>query len=351
MSPLAEPAALTLLVAPLALLAVFARSSASAMLYSSTSLLDGIGSSFRQRLLWTPPTLRVLCLTLLAAALSRPQVGAGPESVLRKAVAIEIVLDRSTSMLEPMRSGPDAPSRFDVARSAIRDFISGDGEGLPGRPDDLIGMVAFARWAHTVCPLTRAHDALLDLLRRTDVVRSRDADGTAIGEALALAAARLDQAERTLAAHNAGRPNSEIEIKSKVIVLLTDGRNNAGQISPPRAARLCAENDIRIYTMDLSAAPSVRPTPFGPTPAPGGDDEGQRMLEMFSQRTGGAHWPAPDVEALRRAYADLEALEKTEIRTTGIADRRERFQPLAIVALAAVVLETLLSATWLRRFP
>lgn len=351
MTAFAHPEALALLLAPLALLLVLTRRRGPAIVYSSSSLLERTPRSFRQRLLWLPPALRLTCLALLAVAIARPQLGVGASRTFTKGVAIEIVLDRSTSMSEPLGDRPDAPSRYEAAIRAVRDFVKGDDQDLPGRAHDPIGVVAFARRAHTVCPLTRAHKALLALTDRTRIVRSREADGTAIGEAIGLAAARLEQAGETLARQNARREKPELTIKSKAIVLLTDGRNNAGELTPQRAARLCAEKNIKIYAIGLGAGRSIRRTPFGDVSAPISAGADEPALRRLAERTGGEYWPAADPDALRRAYARLDALEKTEIETTEPASRRERFPPLAIGALAVALIETLASATALRRIP
>ena len=364
MTRLALPIALVALLAPIVLLFVCRkrrRAMRPAILFSSGQLVTDIRPTLRQRLLWTPMFLRLATLTLLVVAIARPQAGFGVVQTSADAVAIEIVVDRSSSMSEPMMYRGRRVSRYEVVKRLFHDFVLGDGRDLPGRPYDPIGLVSFARYAETVCPLTRAHDALASLMDSTDLVTFREEDGTAIGDAVALAAARLRTAEQDLAKqrataleqeNNSGAPTDLPTIKSKIIILLTDGQNNAGDMTPAAAAKLAADWGIKIYAIGIGADPrSVSSSPmdlFARARRGGVDTD---TLRKLAEITDGKSWIASSASALRQAYDQIDQLEKTNIRSVQYTNYDERFAPFAIVALVALALEMLLASTLLRRSP
>ena len=186
------------------------------------------GRSIRQQFLFLPSLLRYVALSLVVIGLARPQEGLERIRDVNKGIAIEMVVDRSGSMGAEMEYKGEVLNRLEVVKEVFEEFILGNKRDLKGRPNDLIGMVTFARYADTVCPLTLAHGALPRFLKTVKKVERREEDGTAIGDALALAAARLKTAEETLA-QQTDQKEREYEIKSKVIILLTDGQNNAGK--------------------------------------------------------------------------------------------------------------------------
>lgn len=358
----ATPIAFFLLIIVVAALLVQARwRRRPAQLMSSVELMRGGKPSLRQRLLWIPPLLRVLCLGLLVVAIARPQDGFGIVRTSADAVAIEIVVDRSSSMEEPMAFEGRRASRFTVVKQLIREFVLGDGDSLEGRPYDPIGLVTFARFAETVCPLTRAHDALAGLMEQTEMVRFRAEDGTAIGDAIALAAARLRTAEEDLLAqYNNATLDEDAEgdeaapeatIKSKIIILLTDGRSNAGDLTPADAAELAAEWGVKIYAIGIGNSPNTaQGLPGGMRfSMRSGVDEG--MLRQIADITGGRAWVAESAETLRAVYEEIDALEKTEVHSIEYTNFDERFTPLAALALALLGAEALLTSTLLRRSP
>lgn len=361
MTQFATPWALLLLLAPLALLLVRKRRRVRpAILLPSQELAAPIRPTFRQRSLWLVPSLRAVCLTLLAVAIARPQEGFGIVQTSADAVAIEIVVDRSGSMAEPMEFEGRRLSRFQVVKLLFRDFVMGDGRDLPGRPFDPIGLVTFARFAETICPLTRAHDALTDLMEQTDMVRYQAEDGTAIGDAIALAAARLKDADKALAEHaqleppdadSDAKPGDAPSIKSKVIILLTDGRNNAGEFTPIDAARLAAQWGVKIYAIGIGESRQTfmrSPLDAFRLSTSGVDED---MLRQVAEITGGRAWIASNAAALRQVYEQIDQLEKTEIRSIEYTNYDEKFTPFAAAALAALALEALLATTILRRSP
>ena len=234
-----------------------------------------------------------------------------------------------------------------------RQFLMGNGEELGGRPNDLVGMVAFARYADTMAPLTLGHGALLRFLDQVRLVTRRAEDGTAIGDALALAAARLQTAEEDLARYADESGEKEYEIKSKIIILLTDGQNNFGERTPEQAAQLAAQGGIKVYTIGVGGEDGVSTvrTLFGNFKVPTGSRVDTGPLQRVAEMTGGLFRMADSDEALREVYAEIDELEKSNIESVRYIDYRELFVPFAIAALCLVMLEVLLSATVFRRIP
>ncbi|MBP1582530.1 MAG: VWA domain-containing protein, partial [Victivallales bacterium] len=200
----------------------------AALAYSSVTGLQRIGRSLRQRTAWVPTMLHAVAIILLVVALARPQAGRERLEEASQGVAIEMVLDRSGSMQLEMEYEGSMRERLDTAKEMFRRFVFGHGKQLPGRHNDLVGMIAFARHSDTVCPLTLAHGVLRPFLDTVQTAATREEDGTAIGDAIALAAARLHTVEETLAKQTL-KGKDTYDIRSKVMILLTDGENNCGR--------------------------------------------------------------------------------------------------------------------------
>jgi len=220
--------------------------------------------SWRLRLRPLLKAARLMCLVLLIVALARPRKGTVISEISTEGVAIEAVVDRSGSMQAEMDFG-EKLNRLEVVKKVLADFIQGSEKGLTGRSSDLVGLITFARYADTVCPLVLSHNVLLEFLKKTEIVKLQSEDGTAIGDAIALAAARLKKAEEEIERRNAQLRYLQLEqsdneeqagfkIKSKAIVLLTDGRNNVGEYNPLAAAELAKEWGIKIYTIGIGSA-------------------------------------------------------------------------------------------------
>jgi Ca-activated chloride channel family protein len=320
--------------------------------FSSTDHAGRSGRSLRQRLRFVPLALRVLVLLLLAVALARPQQGKEQVRDVSKGIAIEMVVDRSGSMGAEMDFGGERLTRLDVVKRVFEEFVQGNRRGLPGRPNDLIGMVAFARYADTICPLTLAHGALGRFLESVRLVQRENEDGTAIGDAIALAAARLQTAEQTLA-DQARDPDRTYEIKGKAIILLTDGQNNRGKRSPQQAAELAAEWGIKVHTIGVGGGQGVTTirTPFGDYKVPTGPGVDTRALEGIAAATGGTFHTAEDAESLRQVYEEIDRLEKSEFEAVRYVDYRELFAPFAFAALMVLFAEVAASCTVFRRLP
>lgn len=321
--------------------------------FSSTRNAAHTGRSWRLRLAFLPLWMRVLALVFLAVALARPQRGLERVRDISKGIAIEMVVDRSSSMGAEMEYRGERLNRLDVVKRVFGEFVLGGRSGLQGRPNDLIGMVAFARYADTICPLTLAHGALPRFLETVKLVRQRAEDGTAIGDALALAAARLKTAEDALAEQTPERGGPEYEIESKIIILLTDGENNCGKRDPLQAAELAAEWGIRIYTIGVGGGDAVTTiqTPFGAYKVPMGRGVDAGTLKAIAGKTGGLYRRADTARALVDVYEKIDALERSEIETERFVDYRELFVPWAILALLCLCLEVALRTTLYRRIP
>lgn len=327
---------------------------AAAPVLSTTQGLDALPRTLRQRIVWLPAALSWAGLALLCIALARPQIGIGRVETSSDAVAIQLVVDRSGSMNQFMELDGAMISRADAVKRVLREFLLGDGRELRGRTSDFVGLVVFARFAETTCPLVRDARTVSQFVDAISSAQMRFDDGTAIGDGLALAAARLKRAEDEL--NNRRRASSasggDLRIKSKVIVLLTDGDNNAGEADPLAAAQLAAEWGIRVYTIGLGAGTTsyqVLRTPLGEQRVPIQNTMDERVLKQIAEMTGGLYHRAQDGEALRRVYAEIDRLEKSTIRTVEYTDWQEKFHLVAVPGAAVLLLGVLLSVTVLRR--
>ncbi len=322
--------------------------------FSTTRNAAMAGRSLRQRMRVLPLALRLLALVLLAIAIARPQKGLQQVRDLNKGIAIEMVVDRSGSMAAEMKYAGQQLNRLDVVKRAFSDFVLGNGRRLKGRPNDLVGMITFARYPDTVCPLTLAHGALPRFLETVRLVRQdeRSEDGTAIGDAIALAAARLKTAEDVLA-QQVGGEGKDYEIKSKVIIVLTDGANNAGKRAPLEAAEMAAEWGIKIYTIGVGGDEAItsRGGIFGTFKIGSGSGVDEATLKAVAQATGGLYRLATDAESLEAIYREIDELEQSEIESVRFVDYEEKFPALAVVALIFIGLETLLGSTLFRKIP
>jgi Ca-activated chloride channel family protein len=313
------------------------------------------GPGWRIRFRWLPGLLRLVCLGLTIIAMARPQKLIGQTHTSTQGIAIQVVLDRSGSMAEPMLFDGQELSRLDVVKRVLEQFVVGDGAELKGRAGDLLGLIAFARFADTVCPLVQAHDAMLGLASQMRTVTNRAEDGTAIGDGLALGAARLKQAEDDITRRTAGAKAAkpDFEIKSKIIILLTDGVSNAGEVTPEQAAELAGQWGIKIYAVGIGAGEGYRvvQTPFGEQRIPVGRSVDEDMLRSIAEKTGGKYWEAGNARALRQIYAEIDRLEKTEVESLETTNAVELYIWPAAGAAGLLVAELLLGALMLRRVP
>lgn len=332
--------------------------------YSSLAAITQVGSSWRVRLRGFPGLLRVLGLILLITALARPREGHQQSRVSTQGVVMYLVVDTSGSMTEPMEYEGKRLTRLDVVKDVLADFIEGK-EGMSGRKNDMLGLVTYARYANTVCPLVIKHDILSGFLAQTQTVTpGSEEDATAIGEGLRLAAARLHEAEKDIAARNRrlqsktekadlsgqeaekAEDKPDFEIQSKVIVLLTDGEDTA-RSNPLQAARLAQEWSVKVYTIGVGNATPQRGL-FSMMMGPGLDEA---MLKQIAETTGAFYGRADDAEALRQIIQKIDKEEKTEIESVEYSLYEERFGPWAWAAFAIVIVELFLRSTLLLRVP
>jgi len=343
---------LALLVLPLVFWLRYRLGRSGTLSFSSIAVAAKAGSSQRQQLAFIPSLLRIVALVLLVVALARPQEGKERIRDVSQGIAIEMVVDRSGSMGTEMEYDGAVSNRLGVVKGVFERFVTG-GHGLSGRPSDLIGMVAFARYPDTVCPLTLSHGALHEFMETVHLAETRNEDGTAIGDAIALAAARLRTAEETLA-RQTGENSDKFKIKSKVIILLTDGENNAGKRDPLQAAKLAASWGIKIYTIGVGGGDGmmVMHDPFfGNLRVPGGAGVNRAMLEQIAKETGGIFRMAEDARSLHSIYKEIDRLERTDIESVRYMDYRELFVPFALAGLILLCIETILRCTVFRRVP
>jgi Ca-activated chloride channel family protein len=226
------------------------------------------------------------------------------------------------------------PNRMEAAKDVAAEFIS-------GRPDDNIGLTIFAGEAFTQCPMTNDHQSLLNSLHnvRTDIAaRGLIEDGTAVGMGLANAVSRL----------------KDSKAKSKVVILLTDGSNNRGDISPLTAAEIAKSLGIRVYTVGVGTNKVARyPLPVGGTVqyinVPVEIDT--KTLSEIARTTDGKFYRATNTDELKQIYQDIDTLEKTKFDVKKFSKRNDAYQPFAVIAILALLLEILLRLTILRRIP
>lgn len=349
-SPLAL---LLVLLIPLVMWCGQRRSRHVALRFSTVTNILRSGQSWRQLLSWLPSLLHLIALVLIVIALARPQHGSVQVRDYSRGIAIAMVVDRSSSMREELSFRGELRNRLDVVKTVFSEFVHGNGKDLKGRPNDLIGMIAFARYPDTVCPLTLGHGALTHFLENVRIVTRRSEDGTAIGDALALAAARLKTAEETLA-QQVGEQADAYELKSKIIILLTDGENNRGERTPLQAAELARRWGIKIYAVGVTGGETAGTvqTPLGAIKLPGFSRRfDTRTLEEIARKTDGAFFLAEDGSALERIYREIDALERSEIEAVRHVDYREWFPGFLLAAILCLLVEVLLRTTLFRRIP
>lgn len=337
---LASPYALVLLLLVPLLLALRQRQQYTvAVRYSSIADLAALAPSLATRMRWMLPCLRTLALVLCIIALARPQQGLGAIKVSSEGIAMLMVVDISGSMaaLDLQVDGRQS-SRLDAVKQTFRTFVQG-GKNLTGRDGDLIGMVTFARYPDSVCPLTLDHDTLLALLDQVEIVTLQEEDGTAIGEGMALGVERL----------------KDSTARSRVMILLTDGVNNAGDTEPRQAAQIAKALGIKLYTIGAG----TRGVAMVPIRTPGGQTVLQRMrvdideamLTDIATLTGGQYFRAADGAALQAVYSAIDRLEKSPNVAEQYQQYAELFPFVLLPGLGCLVLELVLSTTRFRKIP
>ncbi len=329
---------------PVVLVAGRVRSRREGLGFPSAEFAAYLPSSLRRRTLWIPRFLAMTAMGLLCIAAAAPRFVTVQAGDRTEGVAIEIVVDRSGSMGTEMPFADSVASRLDVVLTVVEDFVFGDGERLAGRSSDLIGVVTFARYADTVYPLSLSRQPFREALRTIRPAETEAEDGTSIGDALALAAARL---------YHAGEDDPEYRLRGKAIILLTDGENNAGSRTPEEAARLAAEWGIRVYAIGVGTGESYLTvnTPFGKQRIPTGNTVDFSSLQRIAEITDGRFWTAGDEEALEKIYREIDEMEKVEIPDPERMQYDDRYLPFVLGALGCLLLSVILSETVHREVP
>jgi Ca-activated chloride channel family protein len=313
----------------------------STIVFSSIEPLRQAGTTWAVRLRWVVTALRDVALILLIVCVARPQKANERTRIVTEGIAIQLVVDRSISMLATDFELEGArATRLEAVKKVVGEFVGG-GDELAGRPDDLIGVITFASYADSRCPLTLDHGHLLDTVDQTSVSSSGDDLSTAIGDAVALGVERM--------AGLTERPNlaGDRRIKSKVMILLTDGEHNAGDIDPITAAEMAAAFDIRLYTIGAGSDVGFQQVRWL-----NGETGRYQMVNIratideetlteMAEIAGGRYFRATDSETLQDVYAQIDELERTKIEQQRYSDYRE--MTLESVSLGGVSLPPLLS--------
>lgn len=292
---------------------------------SSFQNFGNIGKSYKYYLRHLVFTFRMLALSMLIIILARPQSTNSWSNSTTEGIDIVLSVDLSGSMMaEDLK-----PNRLGAAINVATEFIS-------GRTNDKVGLVVFAGESFTQCPLTTDKAVLINLFK--DVPNIVLEDGTAIGMGLATAVSRL----------------KDSETKSKVVILLTDGENNKGEIAPETAAELAKSFGIRVYTIGVGTigqAPVPIQTAFGTQYRQVDVKIDEELLKRIAQNTGGRYFRATDNESLKKIYEEIDQLEKTKIDVKEFSKKTEEYFWFAVLALLFVALEILLKYTILRTIP
>lgn len=302
------------------------RKSQASLQVSSTEAFEVAEAvSWKVYLRHVPFVLRTLAIALLIVVLARPQSTDSWQNSTTEGIDIVMAMDISTSMLaEDLK-----PNRLEAAKDVAASFIN-------GRQNDNIGLVVFAAESFTQCPLTIDHGVLLNLFK--DIQPGIIQDGTAIGLGLANAVSRI----------------KDSQAKSKVIILLTDGVNNTGEIAPVTAAEIAKTFGIRVYTIGVGTqgeAPYPIPTAFGIQYQNVPVEIDEQVLKQIASTTGGQYFRATDNASLKEIYSEIDQMEKTKISVQEFSKKQEEYKNWALIVFALLLVEVLLRNTLLRNIP
>ena len=292
---------------------------------ASVNAFKGVKPGLKVYMRHLPFVLRVISIGLIILVIARPQSVNSWEESESQGIDIVLALDVSGSML----SQDLQPDRLQAAKKVASEFVT-------DRRNDNIGLVVFAGESFTQCPLTTDHTVLLNLLNEIEF--GLIDDGTAIGLGLATSVNRLKDSES----------------QSRVVILLTDGTNNRGQIAPLTAAEMARSYGIRVYTVGVGTkgmAPTPVQTPFGVRMQNMAVDIDEKTLTEIAAMTGGQYFRAQDTEGLRQVYEEIDEMEKYLISVQNVTQRQEKFLMFALAAMALILLELILRRAWLRSIP
>lgn len=295
------------------------------IVYSSLKIFQRVPKSIKEKIIHVPIFIRLIALALLIVAFARPQSFSSGENIFTEGIDIAMVLDISGSML----AEDFKPNRLEAAKNVINNFIK-------GRTTDKIGLVIFAGESFTQCPLTIDYSVLSNLL--SQIKSGMIQDGTAIGNAITNGVNRL----------------KDSQAKSKVMILLTDGVNNAGQIDPVTAAQIAQKFGIRIYTVGVGTigqAPYPFDTPFGRRYQMVPVEIDENLLKQISNNTGGKYFRATNNKKLAEIYDEIDKLEKTRVEVTSFRHAKELYFGWALGGFLLLLFEFGIANFYLRRLP
>ncbi len=322
---------LIILLIPLILFKYFRFKGSNTITFSSLGVLKRIKPSWTIKARHILIILRSIVILLIIIGLARPQAGKEESEITTEGIDIVLTLDVSGSMLaEDFEINGKRFNRLVVVKDVVEDFVK-------GRTNDRIGMVIFSGRAYTQCPLTSDYGVLLEFLEKVKIGMIED--GTAIGSAIGTSINRL----------------KDTKAKSKVVILLTDGRNNAGEIDPLTAAEIAKTLNVKIYTIGAGT------TGLAPFPAtdffgnkvlkPVKVDIDDELLAKIAEMTGGMYFRATDTKSLKDVYAEIDTLEKTKIEVKQYTEYDELFRYFVLAAFGLLVVEIILSNTMFRKVP
>jgi len=288
-------------------------------------MADALPLSFIVRTRWIIPGLKIAAIGLVILAMARPQWGSRETVRLTEGVNIVLAMDLSESMSAlDFKMDGKAVNRLDAVKRVVKDFIS-------KRDGDRIGLVVFGSEAYTQLPLTSDYSALLSIIDRLEIGAA--GKSTAIGDAIGISLKRL----------------RDIDSKSNIVILLTDGRSNTGELNPSSATAIAVENKVKVYTIGVG---TKGPVPFVINDPLWGQrvvyqevdiDEG--ALKEIADRTGGSYFHASDSEGLKKIYDTIDRMERTEVRVKSYDNFNDLYPWFALPAMAVLFLSYLLSNT------
>ncbi len=283
--------------------------------------------SYKNYIIHLPFALRVVSLAMIIFILARPQSNNRWQNTEVEGIDIMLAMDVSTSMLAMDLK----PNRLEAAKTVAAEFVN-------GRPNDNMGLTIFAGESFTQCPLTIDHTVMLNMLNsvKCDIAaQGIIEDGTAVGMGIANAITRL----------------KESKAKSKVIILLTDGSNNRGEISPEAAAEIAKQFGIRVYTIGVGTNAEAAPYPYGGQIVNVPVEIDEQTLKKIASITDGNYYRATSNSKLKEVYEQIDKLERTKMNVKEFSTREEEYMLFAIILFVALLSELLLRITILKRIP
>ena len=308
------------------------------VVFSSLRALPAGGHTWRTRMAWLPDAMIAVAVVAIAIGMAGPRRGDQNARIRREGIAVMMAVDVSGSMraLDLSKRNREL-TRLDAVKQVFEQFVLGGGK-LGGRPDDVVGLVAFARYAETRSPLTLDHSNLATAAHQLDFAPENE-DGTAIGAGLELAVQRL----------------AEFKARSKIVILLTDGESNVHEIDEDTAIQDANDAGIKVYTIGAGTQG------IAPIRVPVGDGRTELMqtrvnideatLRKIADKTGGQYFRATDNASLARIYAQIDKLERTAFEEERFTEYNQYYDVLLAIAMGLVVLAFALRGSVLRRLP